>query len=121
MQALADMGFVVVQMDGMGTLNRSKAFHDVAWKNIADAGFPDASSGTKRLRQNIPGTTSVGSASTAAPPAVRTRLLRCSSTPRFTRSESPTRVVTTTGWTRSVGMSRGWAGRLTRAIRHRPP
>ena len=41
MQSLADMGFVVVQMDGMGTLNRSKAFHDVAWKNIADAGFPD--------------------------------------------------------------------------------
>lgn len=41
MQALADMGFVVVQMDGMGTINRSKAFHDVAWKNIADAGFPD--------------------------------------------------------------------------------
>ncbi len=41
MQSLADLGFVVVQMDGMGTLNRSKAFHDVAWKNIADAGFPD--------------------------------------------------------------------------------
>jgi dipeptidyl aminopeptidase/acylaminoacyl peptidase len=41
MQSMADMGFVVVQIDGMGTLNRSKAFHDVAWKNIADAGFPD--------------------------------------------------------------------------------
>src|SRR6267142_375442 len=41
MQALADLGFVVVQIDGMGTINRSKAFHDVAWKNIADAGFPD--------------------------------------------------------------------------------
>jgi dipeptidyl aminopeptidase/acylaminoacyl peptidase len=41
MQSLADMGFVVVQIDGMGTINRSKAFHDVAWKNIADAGFPD--------------------------------------------------------------------------------
>ena len=25
----------------MGTSNRSKAFHDVAWKNIKDAGFPD--------------------------------------------------------------------------------
>jgi len=41
MQAMAELGFVVVQMDGMGTSNRSKAFHDVAWKNIADAGFPD--------------------------------------------------------------------------------
>ena len=38
---LADCGFVVVQIDGMGTNWRSKKFHDVAWKNIADAGFPD--------------------------------------------------------------------------------
>lgn len=41
LQSLAEIGFVVVQIDGMGTANRSKAFHDVAWKNIADAGFPD--------------------------------------------------------------------------------
>jgi dipeptidyl aminopeptidase/acylaminoacyl peptidase len=41
MQSLADMGFIVVQIDGMGTLNRSKAFHDIAWKNLGDAGFPD--------------------------------------------------------------------------------
>jgi dipeptidyl aminopeptidase/acylaminoacyl peptidase len=39
--ALNDLGFVVVQMDGMGTANRSKAFHDVCWKNLKDAGFPD--------------------------------------------------------------------------------
>lgn len=41
MQSLANMGFIVVQIDGMGTQNRSKAFHDVAWKNLQDAGFPD--------------------------------------------------------------------------------
>jgi len=41
MQAQADLGFIVVQMDGMGTSNRSKAFHDVAWQNLKDAGFPD--------------------------------------------------------------------------------
>ena len=40
-QALAELGFIVVQIDGMGTSNRSKAFHDVAWKNLGDAGFPD--------------------------------------------------------------------------------
>jgi dipeptidyl aminopeptidase/acylaminoacyl peptidase len=39
--ALAELGFIVVQADGMGTNNRGKAFHDVAWKNLADAGFPD--------------------------------------------------------------------------------
>lgn len=41
MQMLADLGFIVVQIDGMGTANRSKAFHDVAWKNLGDSGFPD--------------------------------------------------------------------------------
>jgi dipeptidyl aminopeptidase/acylaminoacyl peptidase len=41
MQSMAELGFIVVQIDGMGTYNRSKAFHDVCWKNIADAGFPD--------------------------------------------------------------------------------
>ena len=41
MQATAELGFIVVQIDGMGTSNRSKAFHDVAWKNLGDAGFPD--------------------------------------------------------------------------------
>ena len=40
-QALAELGFIVVQIDGMGTNWRSKAFHDVCCKNLADAGFPD--------------------------------------------------------------------------------
>ena len=38
---LAELGFIVVQIDGMGTSNRSKAFHDVCWKNLGDGGFPD--------------------------------------------------------------------------------
>ena len=41
MQALAGLGFIVVQIDGMGIANRSKAFQDVAWKNLGDSGFPD--------------------------------------------------------------------------------
>jgi dipeptidyl-peptidase-4 len=40
-QAMAELGFLVVKIDGMGTSNRSKAFHDVCWKNLGDAGFPD--------------------------------------------------------------------------------
>ncbi|HEY8937127.1 MAG TPA: DPP IV N-terminal domain-containing protein [Cyclobacteriaceae bacterium] len=39
--AFAELGFIVVQIDGMGTSWRSKAFHDVCWKNLKDAGFPD--------------------------------------------------------------------------------
>ena len=38
---MAELGFIVVKIDGMGTNHRSKAFHDVCWKNIADSGFPD--------------------------------------------------------------------------------
>ncbi len=40
-QRIADAGFVVVQVDGMGTNWRGKAFHDACWKNLKDAGFPD--------------------------------------------------------------------------------
>jgi len=49
MQSIAELGFIVVQMDGMGTANRSKAFHDVCWKNIADGGFPDRIAWMKSL------------------------------------------------------------------------
>jgi dipeptidyl aminopeptidase/acylaminoacyl peptidase len=38
---MVDLGFVVVQIDGMGTSHRSKAFHDVCWRNLVDAGLPD--------------------------------------------------------------------------------
>ena len=39
--SLTDLGFIVVKIDGMGTANRSKAFHDLCWKNLKDAGLPD--------------------------------------------------------------------------------
>ena len=41
LQEMAELGFIVVQIDGMGTSHRSKAFHDVCWKNLGDSGFPD--------------------------------------------------------------------------------
>ncbi|MCI0379415.1 MAG: S9 family peptidase [Gemmataceae bacterium] len=52
MAALAELGFIVVQCDGMGTANRSRAFHDVCWKNLADAGFPDRILWIKALAKN---------------------------------------------------------------------
>ena len=39
--AIAELGFIIVQIDGMGTSHRSKAFHDVCCKNLGDSGFPD--------------------------------------------------------------------------------
>ena len=38
---MAELGFIVVKIDGMGTNHRSKAFHDVCWQNLGDSGFPD--------------------------------------------------------------------------------
>jgi len=38
---VAELGFILVQADGMGTNHRGKRFHDVCWKNLQDAGFPD--------------------------------------------------------------------------------
>jgi hypothetical protein len=76
MMALAELGFIVVQCDGMGTAHRSRAFHDVCWKNIADAGFPDRIRWIKALakkyayvdisRVGIYGTSAGGQSSTGA-------------------------------------------------------
>lgn len=73
---LTDLGFWVVQIDGMGTANRSKAFHDVCWKNLKDAGLPDRilwhqAVGAKypqydTTRVGIYGTSAGGQESTAA-------------------------------------------------------
>ena len=33
-QSLAELGFIIITVDGMGTANRSKAFHNVSYKNM---------------------------------------------------------------------------------------
>lgn len=76
MQSIAELGFIVVQIDGMGTANRSKAFHDVCWKNLADSGFPDRILWMKAMAQKYPnaditkvgiyGTSAGGQSSTGA-------------------------------------------------------
>lgn len=76
MQRLAELGFIVVQLDGMGTRNRGKAFHDVCYKNLADAGFPDRILWMKALAAKYPqvdidrvgvyGTSAGGQSSTGA-------------------------------------------------------
>ncbi|MEH6407224.1 MAG: prolyl oligopeptidase family serine peptidase, partial [Leeuwenhoekiella sp.] len=54
MSSLAELGFIVVQIDGMGTSNRSKAFHDICWKNLKDAGFPDRKLWIKAAAKKYP-------------------------------------------------------------------
>lgn len=51
---LVESGFIVVCIDGMGTANRSKAFHDVCWRNLKDAGFPDRKLWIKAASEKYP-------------------------------------------------------------------
>ena len=48
-QALAELGFVVVAIDGMGTPGRSKAFADTYYGNMGDNTIPDQVAGMKEL------------------------------------------------------------------------
>lgn len=54
MSALTALGFAVAQIDGMGTNNRSRAFHDVAWRNLKDAGLPDRIAWHKAVAAQYP-------------------------------------------------------------------
>ena len=40
-QSLAELGFIVVSVDAMGTPGRSKSFHDAYYGNMGDNGIPD--------------------------------------------------------------------------------
>jgi len=74
--ALAELGFVVTQMDHMGTNFRSKAFRDEWYGDMGDHGLPDHVAGLKQLgarydwidleRVGIYGHSGGGFASTAA-------------------------------------------------------
>jgi dipeptidyl aminopeptidase/acylaminoacyl peptidase len=53
-QALAELGFIVVQIDGMGTPWRSKKFHDAYYGDMGDNTLPDQVTGMKQLARRFP-------------------------------------------------------------------
>ncbi|RYE74347.1 MAG: S9 family peptidase, partial [Oxalobacteraceae bacterium] len=75
-QSLAELGFIVIAIDGMGTPWRSKTFHDTWYANMGDNTLPDQVAGLKELGQRYPwidlgrvgiwGHSGGGNASTAA-------------------------------------------------------
>ncbi|MBL7113692.1 MAG: prolyl oligopeptidase family serine peptidase, partial [Bacteroidales bacterium] len=75
-QSIAELGFIVVAIDAMGTPGRSKSFHDIYYGNMGDNGLPDQITGMKQLaeryewidieRVGIYGHSGGGFASTAA-------------------------------------------------------
>jgi dipeptidyl-peptidase-4 len=54
MESLADLGFIVVCVDGMGTPGRSKSFHDALFGDLADNTIPDQVAGIKELAARYP-------------------------------------------------------------------
>lgn len=50
-QAVAELGFIVVEVDAMGTPGRSKSFHDAYYGNLGDNGLPDQITTIKQLAE----------------------------------------------------------------------
>ena len=53
-QALANLGFIVVSIDAMGTPMRSKSFHAAYYGNMGDNGLPDQVAGMQQLAGRYP-------------------------------------------------------------------
>lgn len=53
-QALAELGFVVVVIDGSCNPDRSKSFHDACYGNMADNTLEDQIAGIRQLAQKFP-------------------------------------------------------------------
>ena len=54
-QSLAELGFIVVAVDAMGTPGRSKSFHDAYYGNMGDNGLPDNIKAIKDLAKEYKG------------------------------------------------------------------
>jgi dipeptidyl-peptidase-4 len=52
-QALAELGFIVIELDGMGTPWRSKKFHEAYFGDLGDNTLPDQVEGMKQLAQRF--------------------------------------------------------------------
>ncbi len=53
-QALAELGFIVVKLDAMGTPMRSHSFHAAYYGNMGDNGLPDQVAGMRQLAERYP-------------------------------------------------------------------
>jgi len=53
-QAIAELGFIVVEVDAMGTPLRSQSFHEAYYGNMGDIGLPDQVSTIRQLGERYP-------------------------------------------------------------------
>jgi dipeptidyl aminopeptidase/acylaminoacyl peptidase len=53
-QAIAELGFVVVMIDGLGMPARSRAYHDVTYRDLGDGGIEDHIVALQQLKDRYP-------------------------------------------------------------------
>lgn len=53
-QAIAELGFISVQIDGLGTNHRGKAFNDFSYRNLGDGGIPDHIALMRQMAERYP-------------------------------------------------------------------
>jgi dipeptidyl aminopeptidase/acylaminoacyl peptidase len=53
-QSIAELGFIVVQIDGLGTSGRSREFHDFSYRNLGDGGIPDHVAAMRQMASRYP-------------------------------------------------------------------
>jgi len=110
-QTIAELGFVVVQVDGLGTNHRGTAFRLRSWKNLGDGGLEDHIAALRQLAQTRPylDLTRVGiyGHSAGGYDAAHAMLTH----PSSTRWPSRPRGITIIAWTRPSGTRSGWGGR----------
>jgi hypothetical protein len=93
-QALAELGFVVVEIDGMGTPWRSKKFHEAYYGNMGDNTLADQGDRHETAGREISrGSTSTAPASTDTRAAATPPPTRCSAFPISSRSASRRRAI----------------------------
>ena len=108
-QALAELGFIVVEIDGMGTPWRSKKFHEAYFGNMGDNTLPDQVGAMKQLAKKYPWIDIDRAGSTGTRAAATPRPTRCSAIPTSSRWASPSRATTTIASTRTTGPRSGRA------------
>jgi len=104
-QALAELGFVVVEIEGMGNPMRSKKFHDFYFANMGDNTLPDQIAGMKQLAQQNRWIDIDKAGIWATPAADMPLPTPCSAILTSSRSAFQNPATTTTANTKTIGAS----------------
>lgn len=117
MSGIAELGFIVVMVDGMGTSFRSRTFENVCYKNLKDAGLPDHIAWIKSAAQKYPymdiDRVGIYGCSAGGQESMTAVLFH----PEFIKQHILPVAAMTIVWIRYGGMNNGWVIRLVNNIK----